>query len=246
MEENNTFAPCYSEIKFSKKVRNALKRLEDGKSIRKSYYSSKELNDIGLCFWYGHIVSKDYRSAIYWYDVSAQMNYEVAEFNLYVCYNRGTGVAANEKIALAWLRRAAKHGCPNAQLILAECYYKGEMVKQNCRLADLWLRRTSLNAIKQGDEITLFLLGIFYSLGECVSIDMEKAIFYYQKAGELKYPLAINHLIWIFIACEDMEKVEYWMKEFYKCKGITSSLKERTEQNYYQFKNRIDLDVDTK
>ena len=106
--KKDVFAPCYLEMKFSPKVIKTLEKLRDGQEVNISRFTSKELNDIGLCYWYGHIVPLNYKEAVNWYIKSANKKCVKAEFNLYVCYNKGTGVAHDIDKAMYWLKKAAE------------------------------------------------------------------------------------------------------------------------------------------
>lgn len=136
--KNKVFAPCYLEMKFSPKVIKSLEKLRDGNEVNISRFTSKELNDIGLCYWYGHIVPLNYKEAVKWYIKSANKRCAKAEFNLYVCYNKGTGVARDMEKAMFWLKKAAKHNDSGAQDILATHYLLGTNIKRNRSYANIW------------------------------------------------------------------------------------------------------------
>lgn len=234
MEE--IFAPYLVELTFSEKEIRALERLRDGKRVPKSKLSPKEMNDVGLCYWNGHIVPLDYKKAVRWYKYSASRGYNVAEFNLYVCYDKGTGVNKDPQKALEWLRKAAKQECPNAQDLLAECYYKGEMVKKNRHWTHYWFDKSEKSAVEENDEVTLNSIGMRYLFGICdTPIDIEKAIGYFEKAGELDFPLSMSFLLSIYIGMGNVEKVEYWMNKLRKCKTATKYRLDREEKRFFSF-----------
>lgn len=238
--DEKVFAPYLVELTFSEKVIHALERLRDGKRVLKKRFSPKEMNDIGLCYWNGHIVPLDYKKAMKWYKCSALQGHDVAEFNLYVCYDKGTGVNKDPQKALEWLKKAAKHGYPNAQDILAELYYKGEIVRKNRRWAHYWFDKSEKSAVEGDHEVTLNSLGMRYLFGICdTPIDIEKAIDYFEKAGELGLPLSMSFLLSIYIKMGNVEKVEYWMDKLRKCKTATKYMLDSEEKRFSSFMEEI-------
>ena len=234
--EEKKFAPYCIEIEFPIKVIQAIRDFNEGKSIDPNGFSYKEINDIGLCFWYGYIVERNYEEAVLWYKESAKGNYPAAEFNLYVCYDRGSGVAKDRSAAMFWLKRAAKHGYRNAQFCLAESYYNGEGLRRNRRFARIWFEKAEKTAIEKNDEIILNLFGITYLHGENgMEKDIDKALFFYEKAGMLHFPLSISTLISLYIKMGNVEKVEFWKKEFDNCKTKTKLSTESVERAYKDF-----------
>ena len=234
--EEKIFAPRLVEITFAENVIHALERLRDGKKVIKSHFSPKEMNDIGLCYWNGHIVPIDYKKAVRWYAYSAQQGYVVAEFNLYVCYYKGTGVNKNSRMALEWLKKAAKHGDPNAQDLLSECYYSGSMVRKNRRWSQYWFDKSEKSAMEQEDVVIINSLGMKYHFGSCgTPIDYNKAITYFETAGEMDFSLSMSFLISIYIKIGNVKKVEYWMNKLRKCKTATKAMLNASEKQYSSF-----------
>ena len=234
--EKEVFAPYYKEIDLSTTVIQALYDLYDKKAIDKGLFSAIDKNNIGLCYWYGHIVKKNYEEAVQWYKESAKEKYATAEFNLYVCYERGTGVEKDMKIAIQWLKRAAKHGYANAQFCLAEYYYNGEGMRHNRRFARIWFEKAEKRALEQDDAVMLNLFGIMYLNGDNgFERDIDKAFFIYEKAGMLHFPLSISTLIHHYILRGNKEKVDFWMNEFNNCKTKTKLLAESVEKEYNKF-----------
>lgn len=238
--DENVFAPYMIELTFSEKVIHALERLRDGKRVLKTQFSPKEMNDVGLCYWNGHIVPLDYKKAVKWYRYSALQGYDVAEFNLYVCYDKGTGVRKAPQKAVEWLRKAAKHGYPNAQDLLAECYFNGEMVRRNRRIARQWFNKAELSAEENNHEVTLNSCGMRYYSGHFgTEMDIEKAIYYFEKAGELGLPLSMSFLLSIYMKKGCVERVEYWMEKLRNCKTATKIRLENEEKRYTSFMEEV-------
>ncbi len=234
------FAPYMVELTFSEKVIRALERLRDGKRVSKKKLSPEEMNSIGLCYWEGHIVPLNYKKAVKWYEYSAQQGYKVAEFNLYVCYNKGTGVEKGPGKAIEWLRKAAKHGYSGAQDLLAECYFNGEMVKRNRHIARHWFNKVELSAVENEDVVALNSYGIRYLQGLYgTERDIQKAIFYFEKAGELGLVLSMSILLSIYINMRNVDKVEYWMDKLRNCRAVTKLRLENEEKQYASFMEEI-------
>ena len=63
--ENKIFAPRLKEIPLSDKIIHCLERLRDGETIKETGLTSKELNEIGLCYWNGHIVPLNYTTTAF-------------------------------------------------------------------------------------------------------------------------------------------------------------------------------------
>jgi len=89
----------------------------------------------------------------------------IAQYNLGNMYDNGEGVTTDMKKAVFWYKKAAKQGDSYAQFKLIQWYKK---------------------AAKQGDSDAQFNLGRCYGRGEGVSMDIEKANFWYAKANATK------------------------------------------------------------
>jgi hypothetical protein len=212
------FAPQGVAYELSSKIIRTVEMLRDGEDIGRIRLTEKEMNEIGLCYWYGHIVDINYKEAVNWYKAAAEKRYKSAAFNLYVCYNNGMGVPEDGRAALYWLRKAARHNHPGAQNILAECYYTGGLVRRNRRLAKLWFQKSFDNAMEKNIEVTLNSFGVNYYRGKYgFEKNRDMAIKCFEKAGEKGYCLSIAWLILIFIDEDNEEKVEYWRKKYEAC-----------------------------
>lgn len=237
--KKDVFAPCYIEMKFSNKVIKTLERLHDGQEINISRLTGKEMNDIGLCYWYGHIVSLNYEEAVKWYKLSARKRCKKAESNLYICYKNGTGVDIDMKEAMFWLKKAAKHNDAKAQDFLAVQYYLGENLKRNRRYAKIWFRRALDNALKDEDAVVLNVIGVrFLRGGFDYQIDREMAIKCFTPAAKKRFPLSILWLMQIYIEDNNEEMVKYLMKEYKKCVRTEPKITFIINRMYYGFTNR--------
>ena len=59
------FTPEGVEMKISLKTKRVLAKLLEGCSVDMDDYTPKEQNEVGLCYWYGHIVPLNYEEAGY-------------------------------------------------------------------------------------------------------------------------------------------------------------------------------------
>jgi TPR repeat protein len=230
------FAPQGVALELPPKIIKTVEKLRDGRSLGKTLFTGKELNAIGLCYWYGHIVKTDYAEAVKWYLAADAKRYRTAAFNLYVCYNNGMGVDEDGKQALYWLRKAARHNDAGAQNILAECYYTGGFVRRNRRLAKLWFQKSLDNALKGNIEVTLNDFGAKYYLGRYgFEKDKEKAMMFFEKAANKGYCLSICWLMSIYIDEDNREKVEYWREKLMASAAKDPRAAELIEQEYNNY-----------
>ena len=214
----NVFAPRGVAIELPTKIIKAAEKLRDGRSLVATRFTGKELNAIGLCYQYGHIVNLDYAEAVKWYLAADAKRHRAAAFNLYLSYRNGEGVMEDSKKALYWLRKAARHNLPDGQFVLGMCYYKGDLVRRNRRLAELWLQKGLENALKECDEVTLTCYGALFFLGEDVfEQDLELAILCFGQAANKGYCGAMIPLISIAVSLDYREYVEYWWERFRAC-----------------------------
>lgn len=233
--KKKVFAPFGVVIDIPAKIIKLIELLRDGIAVDTKRLTGKDMNQIGLCYWYGHIVPLDYEKAVKWYMASAEKRYCGAEHNLFICYRGGTGVAISMEAAFYWLKRAAKHHDAAAQNFLGEYYYEGKLVKRNRRYAKIWFSKSMTNAFKNVDSVTLNDLGAKYYKGEYgFPKDRNMAIKCFEKAAEEKLYLSIAWLITIYIDDYNREKADFWMKEYYKClkrnRGLSVMIKSKYER----------------
>ena len=66
--------------------------------------------NLGVCYYEGKGVSKDWKEAAKWYRKSAEQGYGEAQLALGSCYKNGWGVGKDEKEAVKWFAKAAEQG----------------------------------------------------------------------------------------------------------------------------------------
>jgi TPR repeat protein len=72
-------------------------------------------NSLGLIFYYGEEVTKDFTEAAKWYRLAADQGYAYAQFNLGGMYYSGEGVTKDFTEAVKWFRLAADQGLAEAK-----------------------------------------------------------------------------------------------------------------------------------
>ena len=87
--------------------------------------------NLGLCYYAGDGVAKDYREAVKWYRLAAVHGDSDAQYFLGLHYYSGEGVERDYSEAFKWYNVAAEQGNALAQYKLGLCYYYGEGITKN-------------------------------------------------------------------------------------------------------------------
>ncbi len=236
-KKKRVFAPQGIVVDIPQSVITTVEKLQKGQSVNIGRLTAKEMNCIGLCYWYGHNIDLNYEEAVKWYKNSAAKRCGIAEFNLYICYKHGTGVVKDKTEALSWLKKAAKHNNATAQVFLGEYYYNGIHVKKNRCYAERWFKKALENAFKDEVAVVLNDFGVKYYLGEYgFQKDKAMAIKCFEKAGELGLSLSVAWLITIYIDDENTERIEYWMKKYRVCAKKYRYVTATVNQKYKEYK----------
>lgn len=77
---------------------------------------------LGLMYYMGRGVTRDYRQAFAWNYKAAQKGKADAEYVVGAMYYTGNAVPQDEKLAVQWFRKAAEQGHPDAQYALGLMY----------------------------------------------------------------------------------------------------------------------------
>jgi TPR repeat protein len=78
--------------------------------------------DLGICYFTGDGVLKNYAQAVIWFRKSAEQGWAPAQCYLGICYQRGYGVRKDNVEALKWYRKSAEQDNEDAQRILGTIY----------------------------------------------------------------------------------------------------------------------------
>ena len=125
-------------------------------------------------------LKKDYDAALQWWRRAAKHNMAAAQYNIGLCYERGTGVKQNMKTAIGWYEKAADQNFPGAQYNLAYCYAEGKGVKQDYKKAFEWWRAAAGLGLPEAQ----YSVGWCYYEGKGVKQDYDEALKWYRLAAE--------------------------------------------------------------
>ncbi|MCD7710131.1 MAG: sel1 repeat family protein [Porphyromonadaceae bacterium] len=123
---------------------------------------------------------KDYETALRWWQMAEKRNSAAAQYNIGLCYERGTGVEQDMKMAVKWYRKAADQNFPGAQYNLAYCYAEGKGVEQSFEKAFEWWHA----AAELGLPEAQYSVGWCYYEGKGVKQNYKEAIKWYRRAAE--------------------------------------------------------------
>jgi TPR repeat protein len=150
--------------------------------------STEAQRDVGLAYYDGKGVKKNYDKALFWFQKAANRKDTTAMRYLGRMYGRGQGVAPDIKKAFYWVEQVARAGHPAAQSLLGLLYYEGQGTQKDLKKSFLW----SEKAAKQGDPNAQYLLGQHYAFGEGVAKNPEKAAFWWSLAADHDQDYAKN------------------------------------------------------
>ena len=143
--------------------------------------------DLGLDYYRGEGVPKDYKQAVDWFRKAAEAFRKAAEAGntlgmVYLAdmYHNGYGVEKDDKQALSWARKAAEAGNVQGMVHLSAMYFNGWGVNKDYNQAVTWSRK----AAEAGDADGMYNLGVMYFNGWGVNKDYNQAVSWYRKAAE--------------------------------------------------------------
>ena len=132
---------------------------DKGKPLPKDFKSLKALAekgdakaqyDLGLRFYDGIGVEKDFKEAVKWFRKAAEQGHAEAQYNLGASYHHGDGVIQDHKEAVKWYRLAVEQGDADAQLILGVMHFRGEGVPRDNVQAYAWTHIAEANGVQGG------------------------------------------------------------------------------------------------
>ena len=130
-----------------------------------------------------HSCGHNDQQAVYWYQKAAEQGNVVAQFNLGVMYDEGSGVPQDGKQAVYWYQKAAEQGYLGAQYNLGLMYENGRGVPKDDKQAVYWFQK----AAEQGYAGAQYNLGLMYAEGRGVPQDDKQAVSWFQKVAEQGY-----------------------------------------------------------
>ncbi len=127
---------------------------------------------LGIKFYYGNEVAKDYKKAFDYFIKSAQLGNDKAMNKVGECYEFGTGVKKDPKLAVDWYNKAIEFGNSDACVNLGYCYSQGEIVaKDRNKAFELFLQ-----AAIRGNSSAIVRLGIYFLDNNPIKEDIPYAI----------------------------------------------------------------------
>jgi TPR repeat protein len=131
----------------------------------------RAMNDVGVLYYEGHGVARDYPRAREWYEKGAAAGNAQAMANLGYLYMEGLGVTKDYQQARQWLEKGAAAGNGRAMAFLGYMYRDGLGVTKDYEQARQWLEKGA--AAGSGRAMTY--LGGMYEHGYGVPKDYERA-----------------------------------------------------------------------
>jgi len=135
---------------------------------------------LGEMYYLGDGVTKNFKEAFYWFDLSAKQENEGALFYIGLMYANGDGVPQNYAKAMALYRAAAKRGNRSAQNNIGVLYAEGRGVPHSFTEAAKWYKL----AAEGGDATAQCNLGSLYHNGNGVEKSIKRALEWYMLAAE--------------------------------------------------------------
>jgi TPR repeat protein len=78
---------------------------------------------VGLMYYLGYGVKKDYTEALKWFELGAENNNSESQYSLGAMYYQGYGVQPNKDEGVKWFRRSASNGNVDARNTLQQLGY---------------------------------------------------------------------------------------------------------------------------
>ncbi|MGA2809687.1 MAG: tetratricopeptide repeat protein [Terracidiphilus sp.] len=135
---------------------------------------------VGMRYYKGEDVPKDYAKAAYWFCKSADQGHPDGQWHLSMLYFNGQGLPKDYKLAAEWCRKATENGSPAAQFYTAYkllCGLQDNLKcggRQDYTMAAQWCRK----AAEQGHVEAPYNLGSLYYHGQGVPQDYKEAYFW--------------------------------------------------------------------
>lgn len=151
-----------------------LKQIAEDKETEK-HQKRFALERIGMMYYLGQGVKKDYKTAMQWFEKAAKYDATWALCNLGYCYYWGYDVDIDYAKAHDYFARAIIVGNVNATYKLGDMYYYGQHVEENKDIAFYWYQQADKSDYdeydeQQGENENYFKYlnpNVAYRLGKC-------------------------------------------------------------------------------
>ena len=144
-----TFILCLLSVNaFAEVTPEQFEQIE--KKAQQGFYPAQ--CDLGICYFTGDGVLKNYVQAVIWFRKSAEQGWAPAQCYLGICYQRGYGVRKDKVEALKWYLMSAKQDNEDAQRILGTIYENsGDGIQADLIEAYAWYCLAALNDSKNNE-----------------------------------------------------------------------------------------------
>ncbi|CEK09914.1 tetratricopeptide repeat protein [Legionella hackeliae] len=165
---------------------------EQAKKWYSASQSSYSRSSVALGFIYD-TVDDDYSLAFKNYELAAQKNDKIGQYNLALIYEDGKGMPVDYAKARALFGKAAELGHKQSMTQLAELYFNGLGGSRDEQQALHWYKK----AAALGESDALYQLGLLSETGVATKLDFSNAVNYYQESankGNDKAKLALARM----------------------------------------------------
>lgn len=184
-----------------------------------------------LALYYHEKEPKVPLKAFEWFMVAAKQHHTEAEYYVGLYYQNGKGVQENTEQAIFWYEKAAYKKDKNALYHLAMILIKQEK-KEYALIAKLLEQAATLD-----HPHAQYNLAVMYQKGDGVKLDMNKALFWYEKAANANLAIAQYNLGMIYFEGAIIEKDEAKAKELWQkaaAQGLEIAVKLMYSINNYE------------
>lgn len=173
--------------------------------------------DLGLQYFYGEGVEKDYKRAFDYFMKGADAGDPDSINMLAICYFWGYGVEIDQEKSAFYNEKAAKLGVASSMFDTGLNYERGYGVGQNIDKALYWLNK----AAEENHMQAFAELGDLYFCGKFVEKDLARAFHYYEQGSKVGDGLCKLQLAEFYelgtIVEKDIQKATQLYQEAYDC-----------------------------
>lgn len=171
-------------------------------------------NLLGVCYYTGRKVKKDYTAALKWWSLAAKQNHSEAVANMALCYQYGNGIKQDSLMSVKLYKQSVKMG--NVALVKnrEKAFIKKPNVYDACLLADIY--SYGVGSIKKDAAKSI---AYYVKASDAGSLDATLGVARMYESAE-KYPEAMKR--WT-MASPKSDFASYKCGE-YLCKGLGTAV----------------------
>jgi uncharacterized protein len=173
---------------------------------------ARAMNDMGVLYYDGHGVAKDYQRAREWYEKAAAAGNGQAMANLGYIYMEGLGVTKDYNLARQWYEKGAVAGNGRAMAHLGYMYREGIGVTKDYEQARQWLEK----GVAAKDGRAMAYLGTMYEQGDGVPKDYERARQLFEQGAAAGDGRAMNNLGYLYASGRGVPKDYLQARQWYE------------------------------